>query len=423
MKKPAFNVVLTIGVSSAAALSASAQPRYTVTHLGNLPAGSTVYAQGLNNRGQIVGAVGYGVIVSKAFIWQRGVISEAPGSIGGPFVQAFAINESGMIVGEATDALSNINPVLWVNGQMQALPLLGGTTGSARAINDSGVAVGYSRLAGDTVYHAVRWMDGVAEDMGAIIGPAGSSQANAVTERGGAVGFSQVADGRSEPVLWERDTTLLPLATLEVESAQAMAVNASQVIVGTIKMPGQEDRAALFGSEAQYAMLGELSGDFSSRPLGLNNAHVVVGFSKRNTTTMNAVMWDLAHNPAPVNLNTRIPAGSPWQLQCATAINDRGWIIGWGTYYGQRRSFLLRPSCTADIATAGSVDPDAGPDGFVTGEDFDMFIQAFFNEERNRFGILLADVATAGTGQAYPDDMVTGEDFDLFVQAFFNGCG
>lgn len=56
-----------------------------------------------------------------------------------------------------------------------------------------------------------------------------------------------------------------------------------------------------------------------------------------------------------------------------------------------------------------------GPDGFVTGDDFDAFIEFFFN------GDDLADVATEGNPDllAGPDGQVTGVDFDAFVILYF----
>lgn len=81
----------------------------------------------------------------------------------------------------------------------------------------------------------------------------------------------------------------------------------------------------------------------------------------------------------------------------------------------------VRPWMLADLASAGGEDPLAGPDGFLTGEDFDVFILAFFGELQRPDGTLIADVATAGSGEPAPDGYITGEDFDRFVQAFFGG--
>lgn len=43
------------------------------------------------------------------------------------------------------------------------------------------------------------------------------------------------------------------------------------------------------------------------------------------------------------DLNNLIPAGSGWELQYASGINDVGQIVGYGTYSGLTRAFLLTP--------------------------------------------------------------------------------
>ena len=78
----------------------------------------------------------------------------------------------------------------------------------------------------------------------------------------------------------------------------------------------------------------------------------------------------------------------------------------------------------ADVATEGSAQPLIdGPDGFITGIDFDVFITAFFQEVRRPApnGPYIADL-TDGAGSGPPDSFITGSDFDLFVQLFFQGC-
>lgn len=75
----------------------------------------------------------------------------------------------------------------------------------------------------------------------------------------------------------------------------------------------------------------------------------------------------------------------------------------------------------ADIATEGSADPLAGPDGFITGTDFDLFVIAYFAETRRGDGSLIADI-TGSDGFGGPDGFVTGTDFDRFVEIFFVGC-
>lgn len=76
----------------------------------------------------------------------------------------------------------------------------------------------------------------------------------------------------------------------------------------------------------------------------------------------------------------------------------------------------------ADIATENSGDPLAGPDGRVTPRDWEVFMTVFFQETRRSDGTLIADITDAkGIGDR--DGFLTGADFDLFVQAYFAGCG
>lgn len=57
-----------------------------------------------------------------------------------------------------------------------------------------------------------------------------------------------------------------------------------------------------------------------------------------------------------------------------------------------------------------------GPDGFVTGADFDAFVEFFFK------GDDLADVATEGNPDIFagPDGQVTGVDFDAYIILYFS---
>lgn len=43
------------------------------------------------------------------------------------------------------------------------------------------------------------------------------------------------------------------------------------------------------------------------------------------------------------DLNQLLPARSGWTIGTASAINDKGWIVGNGTHNGKVRAFLLRP--------------------------------------------------------------------------------
>ncbi len=64
------------------------------------------------------------------------------GALGGTWSQAFGINNSGEVVGVATDSGRNQHAFLYSNGTMQQLPFLYAGPSCAYGINDSGQVVG-----------------------------------------------------------------------------------------------------------------------------------------------------------------------------------------------------------------------------------------------------------------------------------------
>ncbi len=68
----------------------------------------------------------------------------------------------------------------------------------------------------------------------------------------------------------------------------------------------------------------------------------------------------------------------------------------------------------ADITGIGG--PPSGPDGLLTGDDFNAFIGAFAAND------LLADITGIGGPPEGPDGLITGDDFNAFIAAFAAGC-
>jgi probable HAF family extracellular repeat protein len=129
-------------------------------------------ANDINNSGQVVGwlkaAPGS---PARAFLWQNGVRTDIGALVSGGSSVANAINESGVVVGEADiDTTGGGRRAFrWQNGSLQALPTLEGRQASARAINDEGVIVGWSETS--TAMHAVIWRNGQIADLNDLIDP------------------------------------------------------------------------------------------------------------------------------------------------------------------------------------------------------------------------------------------------------------
>jgi probable HAF family extracellular repeat protein len=122
-------------------------------------AGSTAYA--VNDSGQVVGSSGAGSVnvgpVSRAFLWTQADHMKDLGILPG-FTDSFAraVNASSLIVGSASNANAETHAVWWAQGASMPQDL--GTAGfpgsTATAVNASGVVIGNSL---NQPTHAVVW--------------------------------------------------------------------------------------------------------------------------------------------------------------------------------------------------------------------------------------------------------------------------
>jgi probable HAF family extracellular repeat protein len=99
--------------------------RDTVTDLGSLGGVVSNAANGINNRGQVVGQSNLpGDAVTHAFFWQKGVMTDLGTLPGDSSSIAFDINDKGQVVGISCDVNFNCRAFLWQNGMMTGLNTL-----------------------------------------------------------------------------------------------------------------------------------------------------------------------------------------------------------------------------------------------------------------------------------------------------------
>jgi probable HAF family extracellular repeat protein len=83
-----------------------------------------------------------------------------------------AINNQGLVAGVIYTLSGQQTPGMYVNGAWQSLGTLGGTSGAALAVNDSGAIVGWSSLAGNSdVTHAFLYQNGTMTDLNSLLPP------------------------------------------------------------------------------------------------------------------------------------------------------------------------------------------------------------------------------------------------------------
>jgi probable HAF family extracellular repeat protein len=186
----------------------------------------------------------------KPVIWENGEIQELPTSAKDLEGLAFAINDSGQVVGASgscaafnTNSLIGLQPLhalLWETGTMTDLGSLGGTGRGngilAYDINNQGQVVGYSDLKGNANFHAFLWTSATGmQDLGTVSGDV-NSIAIAINDAGDVVGAS--LDAMFNPRAYLRqngvmnDLNALVPANTPLHLLLACSINSNGQIVG-----------------------------------------------------------------------------------------------------------------------------------------------------------------------------------------------
>ncbi|HEY2114053.1 MAG TPA: HAF repeat-containing protein [Candidatus Angelobacter sp.] len=323
---------------------------YTVTDLGTLHAGSA-RIHGVNESGQAVGGSGrpHGA-ETHAFFWQKqGGIRDLGTLPGGDYSSAFAINDSGVVVGVSNTSTST-HAFSWTATQgLHDLGTLPGTNASsALAINNQGQIVGSS---GD---HAALWSGGSIQDLGTLGGA--TSEAHGINNSGEVAGVSDTSSG-PHAFLWKagamQDLGILP----GDNNSRADHINDSGMIVGASQGSGGV-RAFVWSSATGMQPLSDSSESVYSEAFDINNAGQVVG-EQATALGTRAFLWTA--KDGLIDLNTKV-TNLPGDVVLigAFSINEKGQIVAFGlknpnvsqhqevtadshVHAGPTRVFLLTP--------------------------------------------------------------------------------
>jgi probable HAF family extracellular repeat protein len=319
---------LTAGLN---AVSAQAGPRYEVADLGVIDptAISNSFSQALsvNDSGM---AAGFGLRRTPSQL--RAVsadagnapgLSELPG-LGGSHAQALAINAAGDLAGSAFLAGDAIyHAALWKQGVISDLGTLGGANSRARGLNDAGDVVGASNLTGSNAEHAVLWSGGTATDLGTFGGA--NSQANGINAARQVTGYAALANGQQHAFLWQ-GAGLTDLGTLGGSYSEGYAINDAGDVVGyagTAQDAAQH--ATLWRAGATAKDLGTLGGSYSEA-YGINASGQIVGTSTLARDQIKRGF--LYENNAMVDLNSLIVPTGGLSIVDAYGISPNGLIAG-----------------------------------------------------------------------------------------------
>ena len=297
--------------------TASAEILYDVIDLGTL-GGYSSSAHGVNDVGQIVGFSATeitdpssGYKIHHAFIWEDGIMQDIGALDSYLESQAYAINNSGVIVGFSSNPSSpmDMRASIWQDGTVVDVA---GPESQAYDINDTGQTVGCAAPVCQTAF--------VYDSVNGMQYPGGQA-AYGINNKGQVVGHGWI---------WENGTKR------SIPVGQGMEINELGQVVGHGWVSGQIHALLWDDGLGQLTDLGVLSGHAGGYATSINDAGQVVGYSDSD-----AFLWE---DGVMYNLSDLIPPDSGWQLIRATDINNNGWIVGYGTNpEGEPHAFLLVP--------------------------------------------------------------------------------
>lgn len=279
-------------------------PSYALKDLGLLAGGTVSQASAANSAGLIVGyATAAGSSARRAVYFSGGVAIRLPELPGATASEAVGVNELGGVVGYNTvggfrrpvrwQALNGTTAVAGPGGTAGAtvsfaapvqLPTLGGPVGSARAVNDSGVVLGFAETAArDTII--VRWTrDNAIQRLDAVRGknyaPTGISNLGYFAMNGGP---DDPTTGQAQPgYRWDVVEGFLPIETIgtDDDSPDINGMNNAGVVVGGFTTSDSLQRAFRWTSARGMVRLGEPpSGDIGVAANAVNDGGIVAANS------------------------------------------------------------------------------------------------------------------------------------------------
>ena len=166
----------------------------------------------------------------------------------------------------------------------------------------------------------------------------------ALSSNGIVAGTGLDSYGERKGFIWSNSLGLQSFdATVPADTwIDILAINEKRQAVGIFELD-DDHHAFIYSQESGFLDLGAVQNGLDSEATGINNHTQIVGyFEIPNGRQDRAFIWDAEHGMR--DLTTLIPQNIGWKkLERAIAINDAGYILGNGSYYGVDHHFLLIP--------------------------------------------------------------------------------
>ncbi|MBV8227305.1 MAG: hypothetical protein JO232_19175 [Verrucomicrobia bacterium] len=377
---PVFLVFLGLICAICFASAAFAQNRYQITRIPTAQ-GANSSALGINNKGEIVGYSFQGEDY-QAFLYSSSdqSLTEVD-SLGGKINAACAVSDAGQVTGYSQDGNGNL--LAFVFSRKQPIASLGtlggGSTSEAFGISNSGAVVGDSQ-SGNQNHRPVLFSNGSVQDLG--LGgsnePDALETAFAINDSGQIVGRHSVGNKAFHAFVFINGNTT-DLSTLGGANGEALAINKSGLVVGDSDTADGPAHAFVF-DHSQLKDLGTLPGfDNASYARGINSSGDIIGDSD-SADQKRAFIYTKGQLVELDKLAQNLSEVGFISLDVAYGINDKGWIVGYGTTSDNlTAAFVAVPERRVNRGQA--VPPQPQPQYLGQGQNYDVFYNSLSSDE------------------------------------------
>jgi probable HAF family extracellular repeat protein len=396
------------------ASAAIAQNRYQITRIP-VATGTNSAALGLNNKGEVVGYSFQGDDY-QAFLYSFSDKSMTDvGSLGGKLNAACAINDAGQVTGYSQDANGNLLAFIFSrNAPIASLGALnGGSTSEAFGINGHGAVVGDSQ-SGNQNHRPALFSNSSVQDLG--LGASNDADAletaYAINDSGQIVGRHGAGNNVFHAFLFAGSSgSTTDFGTLGGANGEALAINKNGQVVGDSDTANGPIHAFLF--DGSLKDLGTLSGfDNASYARGINNSGEVVGESD-SADQKRAFLYTKGQLVELDRLAENLKEAGFVSLDVAYGINDKGWIVGYGTTSDNvTAAFLAIPERGRGNPEPQVAVPQPQSQGqpvaeSSTGDDYNVFYSKLSSEgswvEAGGYGYCFRPRVASGDWRPYRD--------------------
>jgi probable HAF family extracellular repeat protein len=316
--------------------------RYSVLDLGVAPPGDWwSNAVAISAKGRIVAG-------SSGGLGRPVIFTPSIQTLGVDRGYSVGVNSSRTVAGNYQASIDSNGFPIWrpfrsSKGVLTDLPFLPqGNYGSATAMNEAGIVVGFSAYGGNSPSRAVYWNDSGVTDLGSL-GPdwMACSMAFAINGAGAIVGETCTRFFAQHAARFRAPGMIDDLGTLGGNHSRATGINDGGDIVGFSDLPQGNGGHGFFWRNGTMADAGALPGHSNSQLNAVNNSGVAVGISfNPNEYPLTGILYldgrvvaldDLVDDPRSIRVTD------------PTGIDDANAIAANATIFGAMRAVLLLP--------------------------------------------------------------------------------